>query len=44
LRQHTDFLINLLNEITDEETKNLEEYGKAQAQIDEAVQFFETEN
>jgi CHASE3 domain sensor protein len=44
LRKHTDELINVINEITDEENKALEEYAKAQDQMNESIKFFEAEN
>ena len=43
MRNHTDILIGCFNDIKDEETKQLEEYKKAEEILNESKQFFENE-
>ena len=44
LRNHTDILIGCFNDILDEETKQLEEYKKAEEILNESKLFFENDN
>jgi hypothetical protein len=44
LRQRNDELVNLMNEITDDETKLLEEYKTASAILEEATAIINKDN